>query len=318
MPDNDYFSKLRLEFDNYYYQKLWPKLLNLEENRLKQLHRFWILFFIMCFALPCFIIKMWGEWLYLIFTQGSSQEIEGIIKLGALLFIVILAVVSYPIISYETDVKSSIIDDFANFFGNFKHYFARKIDDEIIKKSLLFGNYNRHSGDDFFEGQYKNVKMIISEEEMYIKHNKGQTNVFEGIVILLDFPRSFKGQTVVFKDWGIFNFMHKKLRLENIKLEDVIFEKEFEVYGTDQIEARYLLTTAFMERILMVREAFKSKKIQFSFFDNRLFIAINTTTDMFEPASLFKRSTDRRPIDKVLEQFISVFSIVEFLKLTQQ
>ena len=318
MSDNDYFSKLRLEFDNYYYQKLWPKLLNLEENRLKQLHRFWILFFIMCFALPCFIIKTCGAWIYLIFTQGSSHEIEGIIKLGTLLFIVIFAIVSYPIVSYKVDVKFSIIDDFINFFGNFKHYFARKIDDETIKESLLFSRYNRHSCDDFFKGEYKNVKMTISEEELYVKHNKGQSTVFKGIIILLDFPKPFKGKTIVFKDWGIFNFIHTMRQFENIKLEDVIFEKEFEVFGTDQIEARYLLTTAFMERMLKVRDAFKGKKIQFSFFDNQLLIAINTSADMFEPATLFKCSTDRRPIDKVLEQFISVFSVVEFLKLTQQ
>lgn len=319
MIEEDDLSSLRQEFDNYYLQNLWPKLFALEEERIKQLHRFWILFFVMCIGLPCFIIKMWGEWIYMVFSRGNSNEIEGLIKLGLLVFAVIIAVVGYPVISYKTGVKTSIIDDFINFFGSFKHFFDRYIDDDTITKSLLINKYNRHSGDDYFKGTYKGVKMIISEEEMNFKHRKGSSTIFDGIMILLDFPKSFKGQTVVFKDWGLFNFMHATGKhFEQIKLEDVVFEKEFEVYGTDQIETRYLLTTAFMERVLKVRKSFGGKKIQFSFFDNKLLIAINTSTDMFEPASLFKQSTDRRPIDTVFEQFISVFSIVEYLKLTQQ
>ena len=319
MDGFDYFSDLRKNFEAYYNEKLWPKLFELEEERIKQLCRFCVLFFIMCVALPCFIIKMWGEWIYFVFTQGSPFDAEAVVKLGILLFAVIIAIVGYPIFSYKHNVKYSIIDDFINFFGNFKHLFTHHIDDEIIGKSLLFNYYNRHSGDDYFEGQYKNIKMTISEEEMRIKHNKGNSTVFKGIVILLDFPKRFAGQTVVFKDWKYFNCFHTTAKeFEKITLEDVRFEKEFEIYSTDQIEARYLLTTAFMERILKVREVFKGKKIQFSFFDNQLLIAINTSADMFEPASLFKRSTDRRPIDTVLEQFISIFAIVEFLKLTQQ
>jgi hypothetical protein len=40
-----------------------------------------------------------------------------------------------------------------------------------------------------------------------------------------------------------------------IRLEDPRFEKEFCVYGEDQVEARYILTPSLMERIL----AFKNK-----------------------------------------------------------
>ncbi|MBQ8465812.1 MAG: DUF3137 domain-containing protein [Alphaproteobacteria bacterium] len=319
MIQSDYFSKLRADFDDFYYKNLWYKLVTLEENRIKHLHRFWLLFFLLGIALPLFCLWAFGEWMYLVFTEGSSKDIEGLLKLILLIGAVIVSVIGAPIVAYHTDVKDSIIDDFIGFFGSFKHYFFKKIDDNIITQSQLISGFNRHSGDDYFCGTYKDVRMIISEEHLSKKHNKGESTIFEGIIILLDFPKKFNGQTVVLKDWGHFNFLHTtEKKLERIKLEDIIFEKEFEVYGTDQIEARYLLTTAFMERMLLVRNAFKGKKIQFSFFDSKLFIAINTSKDMFEPASLFKSSTDRRPINDVLEQFISVFSIVEFLKLTQQ
>ena len=319
MSEPDNFADLRSKFETFYYQKLWPKLFDMEESRRIYLHRFWMLFCFLGIGLPSFIIFMWGEWIYSIFTTGSSKEIESILKLGLLVVAVIVAIIGSPIIAYKMDVKDSIIKDFINFFGNFKHYLFKEIDDDTIKKSLLVKDYNRHSCDDYFCGTYKNTSMVIAEEHLAVKRRKGETSIFDGIMIMLDFPKSFKGQTVVMKDWKWFNFIHQTDKsFERIALEDVDFENEFEVYGNDQIEARYLLTAAFMERMLKVRETFRGKKIQFSFFDNKLFIAIETSKDMFEPASLFKCSTNRGPINDVFEQFISVFAIVEFLKLTQQ
>ena len=46
-------------------------------------------------------------------------------------------------------------------------------------------------------------------------------------------------------------------RGELIKMEDVAFERGVVVYGDDQIEARYILSTSLMERIL----AYKKKAI---------------------------------------------------------
>ena len=271
MSVSDPFAKLRADFEDYYNDKLWPKLFAIEEKRIKYQHRFWILFIVVGLWLPALLLWVSGEWLYHIFTNGTSKEIEGVLKLGVLIASVIIAIVSSPIISYKMAVKDSIIKDFINFFGNFHHSLFRQIDDDTIKKSLLLNNYNRHDADDYFYGTYKNVSMVISEEEMIYKGNKNQSTVFKGIMVLLKFPKAFNGRTVVFKDWNCFNFLHKTAKeFERIALEDVVFEKEFEVFGTDQIEARVLLTTTFMERMLRVREIFKGKKIQFSFFDNRM------------------------------------------------
>lgn len=319
MSDADNFDHLRTEFDGYYYQKIWPKLAEKESLRLKHLHRFWILVFIMCLLLPAFIVKVWGDFIYTLFLQGNREDIEGFIKLFLMAAAVILMIIGAPIVAYQENIKDSIIEDFINFFGSFRHFSARKISDADIKQSRLFSVYDRHLCDDYFCGTYKNTPMIIAEEEMSRKQGKYRTTVFKGIIIIIDLPKPVTGQTVVLDDRGFFNFLNNAGKgLQRIALEDVIFEKEFEAFGSNQIEARCLLTTAFMERMLKVRETFKGKKIKFSFWDNRLLIAVNTSTDMFEPASLFKCSTDRRPINEVLEQFISVFAIADILKLTQR
>jgi tRNA threonylcarbamoyl adenosine modification protein YeaZ len=109
---------------------------------------------------------------------------------------------------------------------------------------------------------------------------------------------------------GLYRFEKKE-----VKLEDVVFSKKWKVYATDQIEARYLLTTAFMERILEVKRRFKGKDIEFSFFDNKLFIAVHTSKDLFETTSLFKSALSYHRMQNVVYQFYSVFSIIDLLKI---
>ncbi len=93
--------------------------------------------------------------------------------------------------------------------------------------------------------------------------------------ILLDMNKNFSGKTIVKRDTGIIgNWFTKKFRrkldsyasrsklLKSVKLEDPIFEKKFEVYSSDQVEARYLLTTSFMERILELSNLFSENKLK--------------------------------------------------------
>ena len=92
----------------------------------------------------------------------------------------------------------------------------------------------------------------------------------------------------------------------------------FEAYSQNQIEARYLLTTAFMERMLKLKELYGGTNIQFSFNDDKVLIAINTRENMFEPCSLFKSNLRGKQIYKVFEQFMTIFSVIDILKLNQK
>ena len=161
--------------------------------------------------------------------------------------------------------------------------------------------------------------MALSEQKMTKPDFRGNpVKVFSGICVLLEMNKNFSGRTVVLQDKGIFNSLHKIPQLENVRLEDSKFEKIFEVYSDSQIEARYLLTTAFMERILQLRDLFGGKSIQFSFRDNTLLIAIATKQNMFEAHSFFRSNLNKKKIDKVFEQFYTVFSIIKILKLNQR
>ena len=78
-------------------------------------------------------------------------------------------------------------------------------------------------------------------------------------VRLFSYPKPFSGVTTIIPDRGsALNFVRARPYVENAsveraRLENTEFESLFEVYSTDQVEARYLLTPRFMERIMDVQ-----------------------------------------------------------------
>ena len=165
--------------------------------------------------------------------------------------------------------------------------------------------------------------MTISEEKLTqivrTRKSRHEQTVFDGVIVILSMNKKFKGQTVVKKDYGwLGNKFTRPSGLQRLRLEDPVFERKFEVYSDNQIEARYLLTTAFMERLLRLKQAFRGKKIECSFFDHQLMIAISTSENMFETSSFFHSAFDKKRMDRAFEQFCSVREIVDILKLNQQ
>lgn len=108
-------------------------------------------------------------------------------------------------------------------------------------------------------------------------------------------------------------FGWRRQMMQQVELEDVVFGKNWDVETTDQIEARYVLSPAFMERMLEVKKCFKGREIEFSFWDNKLLIAVHTGKDMFETTSLFESALNYRKVREVVTQFYSVFSVVDLL-----
>ena len=74
------------------------------------------------------------------------------------------------------------------------------------------------------------------------------------------FQKDFQGHTTVLRN-SLFKLSFSGSR---VKLENPDFEKTFDVYSTDQIEARYLLSPSMMERLLALDREF-NKNITISF-----------------------------------------------------
>jgi hypothetical protein len=121
--------------------------------------------------------------------------------------------------------------------------------------------------------------------------NRRTVTIFKGSIVRLDFNKNFLGHTVVVPDseskilGGLFGESSTRRRKDLCRLENVTFEREYSVYGTDQQEARYILTPKMMELILEARGHLG--EVRLSFHDNSVFVTVPGGKDRFEVGGIF-------------------------------
>jgi hypothetical protein len=189
---------------------------------------------------------------------------------------------------------------------------------------------DRFRGEDLVSGTIGKTDMRFSELHAEYKttttDSKGRRRtqwhtIFKGLFFVADFNKHFTGCTVVLPDTAerLFGFLGKKLQQLNlargklIKLEDPEFEKAFAVYGDDQVEARYILSTSLMKRIMDFKQS-TGKPIYLSFVHSNVIVAITTGKDMFEPR-IFRSLLDFGLVREYLEDLQLAIGIVEDLNL---
>jgi hypothetical protein len=121
---------------------------------------------------------------------------------------------------------------------------------------------------------------------------------FQGIVMGYQFARPFSATTTVMRDMSIFNAfgaMGAKWgsNLERVRLVDPRFEEAFEVYSSDQVEARYLVHPVFCERLIEMERAFHGKNLRLAFTMGRVIVAIEAD-DQFETGGADAKGDEER------------------------
>ncbi len=138
------------------------------------------------------------------------------------------------------------------------------------------------------------------------------------LVVELDMNKNFNGNTCVYEK-GLTNKklkFKKRPNLQSVHLEDTKFNSLYNVESTDQIEARYLLTTAFIERYLNIKTAFKAQYIRAEFKNNKLYLILGVNKDLFAMGNISKKTTAKTFVE-LFEEIYSVLSLVDVLKLNQ-
>lgn len=119
----------------------------------------------------------------------------------------------------------------------------------------------------------------------------------------------------------ICSFIEKQKSMQTVKLESTNFEKRFNVFSKNQVEARYLLTPTFIEKFTRLYTAFGTNKAKCSFYkdfsgNDRIMFAISTNRDLFEPGNLFTPINEPKYL--FLSDFTSIFNMIEFFKLDEK
>lgn len=164
---------------------------------------------------------------------------------------------------------------------------------------------------------YSFIRNLLSKD----RSNKDFGSNFVGLFGVIEFNKNIKGHTIILpdvlekrigylaKNFQGLNFSRDKL----INLEDPVFESNFVVYSTDQIEARYILTPSLMERITSFRKKI-NKPIIISFSKDTLYLAI---PQPYELISLNKSKSLLSPgfFEKLEDEITKTIGIVKDLNL---
>ncbi|OHD72186.1 MAG: hypothetical protein A2W19_14855 [Spirochaetes bacterium RBG_16_49_21] len=168
--------------------------------------------------------------------------------------------------------------------------------------------YSRYS--DWRNHLYKGVIPIDLKSDADIPERIS----FRGLFFVAEFNKSFKGCTLIRPDdLGIRPQWLAATGREPVRLEDIEFEKHFAVYSTDQITARYILSTSLMKRITEYKIKV-GRAIRISFIRNKIFIAIGNKKNSFE-INLFKSLYDFDKIKEYYNDFRIALDIIDDLNL---
>ena len=227
-------------------------------------------------------------------------------------------------LSYKSKIKYQLISSILNAFDEELYYFP----DHYINKSLIqkgslfrFGLESKVSGADYIEGYYNGSYIRYSRIRVMVKAEHENKDTF-GSYFVLSFNKHFKKQTFVLQDK-----LEKKLgyvgqKIQNsmsfgklVKLEHAEFERRFAVYSEDQVEARYLLSTNFMEKL--IAEDNKSDGVVCSFVDGDIHIYVKGRKEPFNYAR-GKSVINEKVIYSFYESIYQIFSFIDSLDLNKK
>jgi hypothetical protein len=242
--------------------------------------------------IPIIMPSIFGPFIAFIAFIGFTHKIRSETK-GR----IVTAVTDFIGWTFEPDVPTFDVTDYRDHF-------------------LLTKRYDRSSFEDRLAGQahgaaFESVEAHLERRSRNKDGKDSWITVFRGQLMRLDFPTKTFGRTVVLRDAGFFN-RKKRADMKRVGLASPEFEKAFEAYGTDQVEARVILDPAFMQRMIDLEKSVDGKKIRFAFIENDLFIAVETG-NRYEAGSMFKPLDAPERMQRVLDEIGAIYDIVDGL-----
>lgn len=304
------YSQMRREFYEKFQNKILPLVRCHEHKRLAKLH---LAIFSVCLLIIAATI-------IIVIAQNNggifSKSNEGLFKLAFMLYCSAPIVWCFIKKDFENSIKKMIMPTICGCFGNFKWSNAYYEEESKYITSGLIPNFTYKDFDDIFKGSYKDVGIDIVEAEYSRKQGKHTITVFNGVIVVLDMNKNFTGHTVIKQNELIHTSPLADLRFT--ELEDPEFNKKYDVYTNDEVDARYLITPSFMERLKKMKTAFSANKAECAFYGNYLIIALHTSKDLFSLCSLIKRIDDNRQFFEMYEEIVSIIKLIDHFKLDQK
>jgi hypothetical protein len=308
------------ELQQLFESELKPALQAIEKTRKELLIKY-----IVCIggAITSFLLAMFLAETYVIFFYIAVVAILG---LGYYFFFV----VKKQFKEYRNYFKQNVVKNIVKLIDPQWQYNATgRISETDYNRSQLFNRrIDSYDGDDLVSGTIDKTDFKFSELHTQYKTTKtdsdGKTEtdwhtVFKGLFAHADFNKEINGRTFVLPEHASKQFSKFGMSIsdggktELVKLENPEFEKIFKVYGTDQIESRYVLTPTMMEAMVNIYKKY-DRRVYFSFIGSRVYVAMSFNKDLFEPRIL-KSGVRFEDIEQMNEQFNLIQVLIQEMNL---
>jgi len=289
------------ELKAFYETDLKPKLLFFEEQRLLLVRKrtvLWIIYgilviFAILAVIMVFNLKLEIGYLQTIYRKFLGEDLYAYYVddkdvVWMVVFVLIMYVATFYMAiahsytkmksTYRNRFKTSVVGSLVTFIDKDLSYAPK--DDSTVKELLFKQEFHnshlfrgkdvyRWSGEDYVGGILGGTNLNVSEIHAERLYTRGQYSpsvyyydIFKGLFFVFNVNWNFEGVTKVYQ-------------LATPK-------SEFKVYSDNPTIAKYVFSTAFMDRLLALEHRLKVP-IELSFVNSKLYIAISIEENLFEP-----------------------------------
>ena len=182
-------------------------------------------------------------------------------------------------------------------------------------RALLFGGggFCSETYTDLFNGKDEEGRgFAVYEAGLQRRAGKNTYSVFSGQIYAIQRRPGRHGHIAIVPDKKILNFWKPASDMERVRIEgDEAFEKKFEVYATDPMEARALLfDSAFRARLLELRKAGRV----FVYAGPEEALVAATGKDRFEPGSMLRSRPGEERARLMFDEVCASLELLRALK----
>ena len=153
------------------------------------------------------------------------------------------------LLKYKNGIISYLLQDYKYFYEE-----DGKVDRKLFYESFLDVDYDKLNSEDKFgivicddNSNKKITTFVVCDVNTTYSYNGREYESFSGVFAYVRFDKEFNYQLIINRP----DYINRK-KLENVELESIEFDKNFLVKTTNQVEARRILNTDFMQSLMQL------------------------------------------------------------------
>ena len=220
--------------------------------------------------------------------------------------------------SFSKEFKNIfVLRSLKNIFEDVTYNPEKGFSESFIRSVGMISTGDSYESNDYISGKYRNISFEQSDVHIQEEHestdSEGNTTttwvtIFEGRIMIFDFNKQFKANVQVASRYFGANVLPWSKKFTKVNMEDMEFNKTFNVYAESEHDAFYILTPHFMEKLKNIKKTLNCG-IMFCFVDNKLHIAVDNSKDSFEPVDEQKIEEEITKDIKFITNFVDELNL---------